>query len=178
MTATVKLYELAEMRDVLDLWLLEHAGEVTPELEELLAQLDGDANEKIVRVALYIREQLAIADAIELEVRRLGVLLATRRTAAENLKAYLKRQMERLGKSKVEGTLAVVAIQKNSQPSVSHTLDPEGLYAFPESRPYILREELVRFSIDRPALLLAWKTNPASVPAAFAVRQDSHVRIR
>lgn len=177
MTA-VALYALADMRDALDALLAETEGEVTPALDALLEELDGKVEDKIERVGLYIREQLATATAIEEEVKRLGARVAAHKRAAEGLKEYLKRQMERLDKKKVDGLLCSVAIQKNSQPSVTTTLEFADLYAADETRPYVIRAEVVQYKLDRDALLAAWKADANSVPAAIVVELGSHVRIR
>lgn len=175
---SVALYALADARDILDEFLAETDGEVTPELQQLLDELAGASNEKIERVALYIREQLATAAAIEEEVKRLGARVAARKRAADGLKAYLKSQMERLGTTKVEGLLATIAIQKNGQPSVTTVLEPVALYAIEEARPFVHRAEVVTYTLDRAALLAAWKADPSRVPAAIVVEQGSHLRIR
>lgn len=176
--SAVTLYELANARDILDEFLAESEGEVTPALEALLEELDGKAEDKIERVGLYIREQLATANAIDEEAKRLAARSAARKRAAEGLKAYLKRQMERLDKTKVDGLLCTVAIQKNSQPSVTSSCEPNALYAIDEARPFVKRAEVVTYTIDREALLAAWKADPSSVPAAIVVEQGTHVRIR
>jgi hypothetical protein len=177
MSANVTLYELADMRDVLDTWFAETEGEVTVTLEELLAQLQGQANEKIERVALYIREQIATAEAIEAEAKRLQDRAQAKLNAASKLKDYLKIQMERLGVTKVNGLLCTVAIQRNSQPSVTTAREANELYALDDVRPFVKREEKVVYTLDRTAILAAWKANQP-LPEAIVVDLGSHVRIR
>lgn len=174
----VALYEIADMRDVLDTWLAETDGELTPELEALLAELAGKADEKIERVALYIRERLARAKAVKDEADRLTALAKANERAADSLKLYLKRQMERLGTTKVHGLLCDVAIQRNSQPTVTTALEPADLYQLDSARPFVIRAEVVQYRLDRDALLAAWKADANSVPAAIVVEQGTHVRIR
>jgi hypothetical protein len=173
----VKLYELADMRDVLSQWLEESEGEVTPELQELLDGLAGEVNEKIERTALFIREQLATADAVEQEADRLHDRVRALRKGADGLKGYLKLQLERLGTTKVTGLLATIALQKNSQPSVTTVLQPSELYAIDEARPFVKREETVVYTLERAAILAAFKAGE-QLPAAIVVDQASHIRIR
>jgi hypothetical protein len=71
-TATVRLYDLAEAREILDEFLTETEGEVTPEIEALLEQLTGQVTEKVERVGLYIRELVATAAAVKEEEQRLA----------------------------------------------------------------------------------------------------------
>lgn len=177
MTAAVHLYELADARAILDEFLAETDGEVTPELEQLLDGLAGETNEKVERVALYVREQLATAAAIDEETKRLAGRSAAMKKAGEGLKGYLKVQMERLGLPKVQGLLCTVAVQKNSAASVRTVLEPNELYAIPEAQRFVKRAEVVTYTLDREAVLAAWKSQQ-SLPAAIAVEQGTHIRIR
>jgi hypothetical protein len=176
MTAAVKLYELAEARDILDSFLAETEGEVTPALQQLLDELAGKTEEKVERVGLYIREQLAMAAAIDEEAKRLSARSAARKRAAEGLKSYLKAQLERLGLKKVEGLLCTVAVQ-NNPPAVKYSLEANELYALDDARPFIKRAEIVQYTVDRDAILATWKAGQA-LPSAITVDVGSHVRIR
>lgn len=176
MTA-LKLYEIAQARDVLDSWLAESEGELTPELEQMLNELDGQADEKIERVGLYIRERQAQAKAVKEERDRLDALWKRDERAVESLKGYLKLQMGRLGKKKVNGLLATVAIQQNSQPSVTTAVDAPDLYQMPDAQPFVRREERVIYSLDRDAILAAWKAKQP-IPSAIVIDLGSHVRVR
>jgi hypothetical protein len=176
MTAAVKLYELAEARDILDSFLAETEGEVTPELQQLLDELAGKTEEKIERVALYVREQLAIAAAIDEEAKRLSARSASRKRAADGLKSYLKAQLERLGVKKIDGLLCTVAVQ-NNPPSVKHLLEGNELYALDEARPFIVRAEVVQYTVNRELVLATWKAGQP-LPPAIAVDVGTHLRIR
>lgn len=173
----LKLYEIAQARDILDTWLAETDGELTPELEQMLNELDGQADEKIERVGLYIRERASEAKAVKEERDRLDGIAKRDERAVESLKAYLKAQMERLNKTKVNGLLATVAIQRNSQPSVTTALEANALYAIPEAQAFVRREEKVVYTIDRDAVLAAWK-NQQPLPSAIVVDLGSHIRVR
>ncbi len=179
MPETMSLYEIASTRDLLDAQLIELEGELTPELEQALADLDGKADFKIESVALYIREQLAQASAIKVEEERLHARRKVRENAADSLKQYLHREMDRLGKTKVNGVLATVAIQK-SPPAVTCALD-EALLRFAveadtELAPFI-RIVPQSYRIDRDAAMDAYK-NGGQLPDAIVVTVGSHVRIR
>lgn len=177
MPQTLKLYELAQARGILDSWLEESDGELTPEIEELLNQLDGKVDEKIERVGLYIRERLAEAKAVKEERDRLDALAKRDERAAESLKGYLKHCMEQLGKTKVPGLLATVSIQQNSQPSVTVALNANELFAIPEARPFVRREETVLYTLDREAILAAWRRHEP-LPTPIVVDLGSHIRIK
>ncbi len=179
MPDTMKLYELSDAREILDSWVAESEGEWTPEMEALMADLDGKADEKIERVGLFIRETLANAAAIKTEEERLHARRKARETAAESLKSYLLREMDRLGKTKVQGLLATVAIQK-SPPSVTCALDESMLRfaveADTELAPFI-REVPATHRIDRDAALQAYK-NGGQLPPEIVVTVGSHIRVR
>lgn len=178
MQSTLKLYELAEARGILDQWLDESEGELTPEIEELLNHLDGKVDEKVERVGLYIRERLAHARAVKDERDRLDALAKRDERAAESLKGYLKHCMEQLGKTKVPGLLATVSIQKNSQPAVTTGgLAANELYAVPEAQRFVRREETVIYTLDREAILAAWRRDEP-LPMPIVVDLGSHIRIR
>jgi hypothetical protein len=177
MTTTMRLYEIAEARAILDTWLAESEGELTPDLEQMLDELDGQAEEKIERVGLFIRERAAEAKAVREERDRLDALMRRDERAVESLKRYVKTQMERLGKTKVNGLLATVAIQKNSMASVTTVLEPSEIWAFEDGRPFVKREEKVVYSLDRDAILAAWKSSQP-LPVSISVEHGSHVRVR
>jgi len=118
MTATLKLYELADAYERIAEALIENGGELTAELAVDLDAIEGAFEAKVERVALYVRNLLATADAADAEAARLAVLARSRRQAADGLKGYLMAQLDRVEKPKVETPLIVVRIQKNSRPSI------------------------------------------------------------
>lgn len=183
MTASVALYDLSNARAILDEWLNESEGEVTPELEALLAELDVKADEKIERVALYIRERLARAAAVKEEVQRIQAIQKREEKAAESLKAYLHREMERLGKDKVNGLLCTVALQKNP-PAVGTLLtDADLAVAYREEDPALagvgqfIVEIPTSYRLDKDAVKAAAK-NGDYIPPCITVSQGYSLRIR
>lgn len=179
MGATVTMYALDELRGRIDEQLLESEGELTPEIEAALDSWNVTADEKIERVGLYVREQIANADALDnhpivLEAKRLQARAAMGRKRAENLKAYLLRNMIAWGKSKVEGLLLTVALQKNSAPAI--TCDsPETVHAGEQGERFV--EVVTDFRLRRDAIIAAWKAK-TSLPAGVTVVQGQHVRLR
>lgn len=178
---SVTLYEIADARDILDNWLEETGGELTPELEALLGDLDAKADEKIERVALYIREQKSLADAAKQERDRLAGIAAARLKAAESLTSYLRREMDRLGKDKVNGVLVTVALQKNP-PSVKGELSQFDMADLHEKwrlgeGPALVKHVPESFTLDRDAIKAAAKAGQP-IPAGLTVEQSVGVRIR
>lgn len=173
---TAALYEISAMRDVLDRWLDESEGEVTPELEALMAELDAKADEKIERVALYIRERLARAAAVKEEVQRIQAIQKREEKAADSLKAYLHREMDRLGKDKVNGLLCTVALQKNP-PSVKGDLSQEQMQALHTAGLAFVKFIPASYALDRRAALDGWKAD-GELPDGLTVEQGTSLRIR
>lgn len=179
--SSVTLYEIADARDILDNWLLETGGELTPELEQMLAELDASAKDKIERVALYIREQKSLAEAAKQERDRLAGIASARLKAAESLTGYLRREMDRLGKDRVEGVLVTVALQKNP-PSVKGELSQFDLADLYEKwrvgeAPAFVKQIPESYTLDRDAVKAAAKAGQP-IPAGLSVEQGVGVRIR
>jgi len=186
--ASLHLYEHADALDVVREWILEPEHQealvaaegdlaALPELQQLLELAEMDFKVKAERVALVARERALTAKAIGEEIERLTALKKSAESAERGLKAYLKFCLERVGLTRVDGTLARVALQKNSQPSVTTALQANELYALPEAQRFVTREETVIYSLDRAAILAAWKEGQA-LPASIVVEQGCHIRIR
>jgi Siphovirus Gp157 len=175
MTA-LKLYELTEERRVLDDFLLETEGEVTPEIAQLLTEIEGKIEEKAERVALYIREQEANAAVIDEEVQRLQAKAKALRRGAAGLKYYLEGQLRALGLDKVKGQLVTVALQLNP-PSVVGELSQDEL-ADLQDRLFV-RYVPARFELDKRALLdVAREQGLDALPEGLAIVRTETLRIR
>jgi hypothetical protein len=177
MAASVALYELGQARDVLDEWLEESDGEATPELEELMADLEVQADTKIVNVALYIREQLATSLVIDEEIARLTKRRDAHKHGADRLKHYLELWMERLGKTKIDtDPRAKVSIQLNN-PAVKGEIAPDVLaFMFGAGSP-IVRHIPESYALDRRAALELHKSG-VELPDGITVERSSSLRIR
>lgn len=119
---SMKLYEAVEALAIIDELIEEHAAAIAaaggdimavPAIAELLDQAEGDFATKVERVALKVRELAGAALIVKAEEARLTARRKAYDNAAEGLKGYLLRSLQAAGKTKVEGKLATVAIQKN-----------------------------------------------------------------
>lgn len=180
MTAALRLYDTVDALQTVESWLIEHDGELTPELSELLDQALGDFGAKVERVALKVRELEQSAEAVKAEATRLAARAKSYETAAARLKAYLHLELQRAGRDKVEGPnkLATVAVQKNSAPAVTFTRQPtddDAAFGFAVTIP----EQVIPASVqwDRAALVAAFKSN-APLPDGVEITVGTHVRIR
>jgi hypothetical protein len=70
-------------------------------------------DEKAIAVASYIRQQEAIANARKAEAQRLKALQAQSENKVKSLKSYLQREMERSGKTKIEGVNGKLSLRKS-----------------------------------------------------------------
>jgi hypothetical protein len=175
--AAAPLYELANMRELLDGKLAETDGELTPELEQLLDALDGKIEEKIERVGLFVLEQSEEAEKVKKHEQRLAAKRKAHERVAEQLRHYLQRQMERLGKTKVDGLLCTVALQRNSAPTIEAAVDAKAVLAGPQGDLFAERVETVEYRLRRDAIVAAWKSQQP-LPAGVSVTVGQHIRIR
>lgn len=87
-------------------------------LEDILAQLEGDIEAKLLGIARVRQQMRSDIDALKAEENR----LSSKRKGAENaktrLEAYAYEQMEYMGLERVQDATHTVAIQ-NNPPSVS-----------------------------------------------------------
>lgn len=170
------LRELAEARDILDAFLLEHEGEETPEIAALWEQLEGETTEKIERWGLWILDKSGDAKKLKEEESRVSARRKAIENAVERSKSELKLQMERLGKTKVNGLLATIAIQTNP-PAVTSTLTDEQMQTLWQGGSEVIVQVPASYRVDR-AIVLASEKQGAPIPEGIAVERGSHVRIR
>jgi hypothetical protein len=186
-TTGKSLREIVEERQVLDVWLQEQDGELTPELDALMRDQDADEKRKIEAVGYYIAEEEEEIEAIKRQIAR----LVARRQAKENridwLKnRYLAEMLMKLGYrvgDAVKGALATVRIQLNNPRLGGSEIDDnlaETMYNDPDLTGYINRT--VTYPVDRVALLSDAKVMPelkAALSNRYGVRivRDESVRI-
>lgn len=114
-------------------------GELTPELEAKLDALEGALNDKVERIALYIRESETLADGAKAEKDRLAAIQKAHQRKADGLKEYLLRCMSGADVDRVETSKARVRLQKSGTPAIDYHGDLDALPAdfvrvVPESR--------------------------------------------
>jgi hypothetical protein len=167
MTATLKLYEVADALFYVAEQLEENGGELTPDLAAHLEALEGAFETKVERVLLFMRNLDATAAGADAEAMRLAEIGKRKRAVAARLKEYLKAQMELARIPKIETPLVSVRIQKNSRPSISCTVPLE-----------LLPEGFIRISraFDANAAYELWRVQ-APLPAGIEVVVGTHLRI-
>lgn len=167
MTAALKLYEVADALVLIGEQLEENGGELTPEIEEQLAVLDGAFEQKVERILLYAQNYRAAADAAVKEAERLASLGRSRTAIADRLRGYVKAQMDIAGRTKIETDRIVARIQKNGRPSI-HCLVP--IDTLPEGFVRVRREFNAEVAYE------LWKAK-APLPDGITVEHGSHLRV-
>lgn len=169
MTAAVlHLYEVVEQLVRIGDTLAENGGEITPEIEAQLRDLEGTFEEKVERILLYAQNLKASAEAATKEADRLAVLARGRASIADRLRQYVKAQMEALNRPKIETARIVARIQKNSRPSVSFVGELAEL-------PSEFIRTVVAFNAE--AAYEVFKAG-GPLPAGVSVVQGTHLRVQ
>lgn len=109
MSAVAPLFIIAADKAALLDEIVDVNGELTPELEARLAQLDGDFSAKLAACATFVRNLTAEAEKHQAEADRQQALATARLNSATSLKAYMHRCMVAAGSVRVEG---VARLQK------------------------------------------------------------------
>lgn len=177
-TARLSLYEYGDDLEYVRQLLDESEGELTPAIEELLAQATDAFEAKAERVALFIREQQATAKGVRDEADRLDARAKALNRAADSLKAYLLREMCRTEKTRIEGQRITLRVQLNP-PGVKCPLTSEQLATLacvPECQPFI-RTVPASYAIDAKAVLAAFKARQSIPITEVEITQGQSLRL-
>lgn len=170
----IKLYERRDALEIAREWLTEAGGELTPELEALLAEAEGDFDAKIERCNLYIRKREGIVARQREMAQEFSTLAAKGAKEVEAFKGYVKHQMEQVGRMRVDGLLPC-RIQANP-PHVESTLSEGELGQLYGVAPRFVTLVPQSFKLDKRAVLEAYKQGQ-SLPRGVEVTQDTSLRI-
>lgn len=183
-TTSPALWERTEALRTVEAWIEEHADEIvanggalTPELEALLNDAQGEFTEKAERVALYVLELQADAKKAGQEAARLASRQRHFEHAAKSLKHYLQRQLEQTGMTSVKTPLVSVRVQA-SPPSLVGELseaEVERLAGDPDLG-HTVTYVPARYELNRRALLDYAKAGKP-LPEGLAVTQGTHLRV-
>jgi hypothetical protein len=167
---SIPLYERVDALQTVEAWLLENDGELTPELEQLMAEAVGDFEAKVESVAGKVRELTVTADAVQAEAHRLAARATAFANAAARLKDYLHRELTRADRPSVKGTRFTVAIQRNTRPAIAAIVPLDTL-------PADWCRVSVKMALDTDRVMEAWKAG-SPLPDGISVTVGTHVRIR
>lgn len=112
--ATRRLADIFDSMADADIQLIETGGELTPELEQIMAQDAADLRKKVDGYAAVARNYDASIDAIDVEIKRLTALKKHASNARARLLSHLEFQMDRFGLDKLEGDTCRISFRKSS----------------------------------------------------------------
>ena len=174
---TMTLYDTTDAIAQVLAWLEESEGEWTPEIEALMSEAEGNFTTKAERVALVVRDRLALAKANEEAAAHHGKRAQSFVKAANGLKAYLQREMERAGMTKVNAPLVTIALQLNPEKVVAPEWDEESLRGMAAHAPQFVTQKPATFALNKAAILIAHK-NGQPIPDGVSIERSSSLRIR
>lgn len=148
---------------------VERLMEEDGDWEAALNAISEEFDQKVDSVAKAIRSYEAEAKAYQEEAKRLGDKARATANKGTSLENYLLRQMQAVGKDKVDGLFKVsVRISPPSCSILDETqITPQFMRLIPE-----------RFEVDKKAIIEAWKKD-GSVPDGVAIADDNkYLQIR
>lgn len=122
----MKLYEIGEEFAALETMLEEAGGELTPELEELLAGAMAQLEAKADKIGALLAEWDATAGVCKAEAKRLSDRAKAFTARSEKLKRYVLEQLVRMGRN-VEGERFRFRAQPNGTAPALKVLVPAEL---------------------------------------------------
>ena len=106
----MKLYEYAEQYEALK-QMAEDESIPLEAIEDTFQSIDDEFETKVDSIACIIKDELAMAEAIEKEI---DALMKRHKITVDRLKTYTMEQMQAVGKSKIETARNVVSVAKKS----------------------------------------------------------------
>lgn len=116
--ANVSLYELDAQLEATLNELYSHIDDdgsvdIPEDISEQLETLQIDRRDKIEGITLYIKSQIAMADAIKAEEKALAIRRKQHEAKAESLKKYLASSMQRADETKFETARCKLSFRKS-----------------------------------------------------------------
>ena len=130
--AKMTLVDYGEARDIISQWLAESEGEVTPEIETLLAEADLGFEVKALAVGAKIIEFVEMAKAAAERAKAIAARAKRFEAQADGLKRYLLVQMQLQEIPKLAGVEFGLALRQNPAKVVELLLEPGDLAALRE----------------------------------------------
>ncbi|MGE4197650.1 MAG: siphovirus Gp157 family protein [Phycisphaerales bacterium] len=161
----MKLYQYPAVFAVIDAALEESEGELTPDLEHLIDEMELGFTDKVGGCAALIRGAKAEADALGTEIDRLTKRKRHALALAERLERYVQVNLEKSGRDRVDAGLFRVRIQENAVPTIRWVSDKP------------IPDEFARTEVklDGTKAQQAWKKGV--LPDGFEVVLGRHLRI-
>ena len=128
----MQLYKIA--KELEEIMLLLESEEETDDktLVEYMEQLETDYETKLDNIACYIKNEQAMADAIDNEVRNLLERKKSHDKRVLNLKEYVSMFMEQMGLNKLETARNKISFRKSTSVEIDVELFKESCPQFVE----------------------------------------------
>lgn len=149
-----RLHEVTADCLALEALLLENGGEWSPEVEELIQEMQGNKETKVDGYAALIRDWESDADRWGEEEKRVAARRKALENAAARLKARLAEQLTAMGDTEVITPRFKVALQANA-PNVEVLV---GVDRLPKEFVREIPPVPAKMEVDRAAILEALKS--------------------
>lgn len=172
------LFQLTEQQRAIEDALYENGGELTPELEDALAETSESLPRKIDGYDMILREFGHMADNCKAEIERLTRLKRVAENGQKSLKKHVLDAMRLFGFKKLEGRTCSMSLGK----SKSIKVDEEVLLFDYRKRIEELNASLpdylsVEVTISKKAISDAYKVSGV-LPAGVTIEETEHLTVR
>lgn len=164
-----KLYELSKELAVINDELITADGEITPELETRLDQVNLALTEKATGIRKWFSMIETDGDALDTEIKRLQRIKKQNENLQDRLKAYVKKNMEIADKKKLDTPIGTFTICKS--PDSMEIVVPE---LIPDTFKDVVPEHK---EINNTRIKKAFSEG-YDVPGAKLITDRSHLRVK
>ena len=172
------LYELgSQYNELLD--MLESGEYTLDDLHDTIEMIDGEFDEKAVKLALVISMEKGESEKIKTQIDRLTALKKYRDNNVKRLKEYLLGQMQAVNKTTIKSPLTVISI--TNSPEKIDEEDPRwgvGGQVFVEWAQKNNRDDLLYFYDPDPDKKAIKAALDAGEVLPISTRRDKSLRIR
>lgn len=166
----MRLYDMPVAFNQIEELIMEAGGELTPELETMLDQFQGELANKVDAICALIRQFSLDSTGAKCEVDRLRSLSSVRSRAAERLESYLQTNLGLLGYKRYETPRFCVSVCRNGgRPAIRWT----GGDNIPEQ----YRKVETKTTFDSERAYQDWKEGK-ELPPGVEIHQGEHLRIK
>lgn len=164
------VWDITGELEALDELIAAAGGEITPEVEAMLATLEGDLTAKVERIALFARDSELDADKAGAEKDRYAERETTYRNRERRLRALLLTVLEHHGRDKMQTHRATVVRVRGQ---VTYRWAGDTYEAIPDG---FRRQKPPVYSLDVDAVKRALAEGKP-IPPEVVSGQSFHVRI-
>jgi hypothetical protein len=140
------LYQISTEMDQLLEEVTAAEGELTPELEAKIAQVNQDLVEKTDGVVAWVNSQEDLIELAKKRISELGEFISRTNNKLQKIDSYVDACLKRAGTNKIEGKLYSISKRKPVQvvTIVDETLIPMDFIKIPEPKPAVQKTEIAK----------------------------------